>query len=82
MSNNQVTVIFYIHHNPIHHKLSNHYSDYNWSSYFLSGTPMDDILNYNGIIGLFGNDMTYLTMHEEYLAYRKSFENETVLDIN
>ncbi len=65
-------LLCYIHHNPIHHKLSSSYSDWKYSSYqsYLSNTKSK--LDKLTVLELIGGIDIFHQLHDEYFDYYKS----------
>jgi REP element-mobilizing transposase RayT len=57
-------LIYYIHHNPVHHGLVDTFADYKWSSYqsILSDKPTN--LNRNDVLDFFGNYQNFIDFHQ------------------
>lgn len=66
-NNNLQRVIFYIHHNPIHHGLSKNLEDYRWSSYRTILNDSDTRLKRKEVIKLFGCKENFIQFHKDML---------------
>jgi putative transposase len=69
-----VNLIFYIHHNPVHHKLTTKIENYKWSSYLsiLSDKPSKLVKDY--VLAYFGGKERYKEFHEQ-IHKEKEFES-------
>jgi hypothetical protein len=69
--------IQYTHHNPIHHHISDHYTDYTYSSYnsYLSQSPTN--LSREFVLSQFGGLQNFIDSHEEY---RLNYKNKHFWD--
>lgn len=59
-------LIYYIHRNPIHHKLTDNYEDYPFSSFNELTTKGDSLLEYKNVIEHFGGIKSFFFAHEEF----------------
>ena len=58
-------LIYYIHHNPVHHKFVDDYRIYKWSSYLDIVSSKETFLNNVDVIELFDNLENFKFFHEE-----------------
>lgn len=71
-SNNYLlTLIHYIHHNPIHHNFAENYGDWTYSSYsaILSENPTK--VNRDEVLSYFGDKSKFIEIHEAEKNYKK-----------
>jgi len=66
-------LIYYIHHNPIHHGFCEHFLEYPWSSYLTVLSPKQTRLNRNEVLEWFGNKAYFKEYHskEQIEKYKK-----------
>lgn len=69
-------LIFYIHFNPVHHKICASFEDYKWSSYnkILSNHNKKKV--YEEILGWFGGEENYIKYHRECMKIAALDEKE------
>lgn len=60
--------IYYIHRNPVHHKITMNYTDYEWSSYHIFLSNQSTKLKRDEVIGLFRNPKQFISFHSKNLA--------------
>lgn len=70
-------VLSYIHHNPIHHGLTQHFDEYGWSSYSPLVFDPDSWLSSKQVVTLFGSMDNFLS----YSLNFKSLKSEQVKDL-
>ncbi|MCE2789260.1 MAG: transposase [Saprospiraceae bacterium] len=70
-------VLSYIHHNPIHHGLTQHYEDYLWSSYVPLVFERNSWVSCTEVMALFGSMKNFLS----YGASFKSLKSEQLKDL-
>jgi putative transposase len=73
-----LTVIRYIHQNPIKAGIIKNIEDYQWSSY-REFIDKNEIIDVDFILGLFGKERTKAI--ESFRSYHKTLSNEVCLDI-
>lgn len=56
-------LVYYIHHNPIHHGFCEHYLDYSWSSYLTIVSPKATRLNRTEVLNWFSNKNKFEKYH-------------------
>ncbi len=59
-------VLTYIHHNPIHHGLTNQFADYNWSSFNPLMYDPKTWLHENEVLNLFGSKVNFYHFHNAF----------------
>ena len=65
-SNDQLKyLVYYIHHNPIHHGFCEHYLDYPWSSYLTMLSPKQTKLSRNEVLEWFNNKENFISYHSK-----------------
>lgn len=65
-SDNQLKyLVYYIHHNPIHHGFCNHFLDYPWSSYISMVSPQKTKLSRGEVLGWFNNKTNFKKFHTQ-----------------
>ncbi len=65
-SNDQLKyLVYYIHHNPIHHGFCDHYLDYPWSSYLTMLSPKQTKLSRNEVLEWFKNKENFISYHSK-----------------
>ena len=75
-SNDQLRyLVYYIHHNPIHHGFCDHFLDYPWSSYLTIVSPKETMLSRREVLAWFENQ-------ENYLSYHSKIEIDKLSDLN
>ena len=75
-SNDQLRyLVYYIHHNPIHHGFCDHFLDYPWSSYLTIVSPKETRLSRREVLAWFENQ-------ENYLCYHSKIEIDKLSDLN
>ncbi len=63
-TNNQLRyLVYYIHHNPIHHGFCDHYLDYTWSSYLTMISPKETKLKRYEVLNWFNNKNNFVNCH-------------------
>ena len=72
-------VLFYIHHNPIHHYYTDNYMDYTWSSYGAYLTDIQTRICRNEGIEWFGNKNNFIQFGAQYLKNKVS-DNQYAID--
>lgn len=72
-------VLFYIHHNPIHHFYTDNYVDYIWSSYNTYLTDNQTRICRNEGIEWFGNIENFIEFGNKYLK-SKTFDEQWIID--
>ena len=70
-------LVYYIHHNPIHHGFCDHYLDYPWSSYLTIVSPKTTKLNRAEVLSWFGDKSNFEKSHS-----RKDIQKFNNLSIN
>ena len=72
-----VTVMSYIHLNPIKHNLKDDYSDYKWSSYndILWG---HNLIKWKEVIKLFGSKEEYINHHKIQSRLFEAFNRDAI----
>lgn len=78
---NKKQVLFYIHHNPIHHFYTDAYESYTWSSYSAYLSDMQTRLCKLEALDWFGGREQFLAFGEKY-KQNKSFNAEWIIDEN
>lgn len=68
-------VVFYIHNNPVHHKVSEKLENYKWSTYPKTLSVKKTLLMKNDVIEWFGGKENYIYMH------KSGFDTEGIGDI-
>lgn len=66
-----LTLIHYIHHNPIHHNLAQNYSSWKYSSYLAFLDNKTTKIDVNNVIDLFGSREEFLSFHRQMKDYKK-----------
>jgi putative transposase len=76
VQNNLERLIFYIHFNPVHHKISDSFENYEWSSYskILNNHGKKNV--YEEILEWFGGKENYVKYHKECLEMNMLEEQE------
>ena len=69
-------LVYYIHHNPIHHKFCEHFLDYPWSSYLTILSPKTTKLSRDQVLAWYKNKDLYLKYHSSKSIER--FEELTI----
>jgi len=64
-------VVLYIHHNPVHHELCTHPSEYPWSSYLSCISIKPTKLQRAMVVGWFGDDASFKRMHEGKIEFEE-----------
>jgi putative transposase len=59
-------IICYIHRNPIHHRITNNYEDYQFSSFIEMTTNGETLLEYRSVLDQFGSRKNFFSAHEEF----------------
>ena len=57
--------VYYIHSNPIHHKLTADFKNYKWSSYNLILEKRDSVLKKAELLSIFGGVENYIDVHKD-----------------
>ncbi|WP_346864392.1 hypothetical protein [uncultured Draconibacterium sp.] len=66
VSNHQLKyLVYYIHHNPIHHGFCEHYLDYPWSSYLTVVSPKETKLSRAEVIRWFDDKSNFEKFHSQ-----------------
>lgn len=68
-------LVYYIHHNPIHHGFCDHYLDYPWSSYFTMVSPKQTKLIRSEVLN-------WYTDKSNYIRYHSNAEIERLSNLN
>ena len=77
-SNDQLKyLVYYIHHNPIHHGFCEHYLDYPWSSYLTVVSPKETKLKRAEVLSWFRNKANFEKLHSQ-----EQLKKHQKLDIN
>ena len=63
--NNLLSVIYYIHHNPVHHKLTINIENYKWSSYLSILSDKPSKLAKEFILDYFGGKENFMEFHNQ-----------------
>ncbi|HMQ68242.1 MAG TPA: transposase [Ignavibacteria bacterium] len=58
-------MVFYVHYNPVHHKFSESFEDYKWSSYKRILNPQKTNLEKEEVLGMFGGTEDYVLFHKD-----------------
>jgi putative transposase len=58
-------LVYYIHHNPIHHRFCNHFLEYPWSSYLTLISPGTTKLKRNEVLQWFNDKQNLVKYHDE-----------------
>ena len=58
-------MVYYIHHNPIHHGIVNNYSDYQWTSYNDIINDIDTFVQKEEVISWFDDVNNFIFFHEQ-----------------
>jgi len=58
-------LVYYIHHNPIHHGFCEHFLEYPWSSYISMLSPKQTKLNRNEVLEWFENKTYFVEYHNK-----------------
>jgi len=58
-------LVYYIHHNPIHHGFCEHFLDYPWSSYLTMLSPKTTKLSRNDVLSWFSNKSNFEKYHSQ-----------------
>lgn len=66
-----LTLIHYIHHNPIHHHLTTNYTGWKYSSYLAFSKNKATKIDVENVIDLFGNREEFLSFHQQMKDYKK-----------
>jgi hypothetical protein len=66
-----ITLIHYIHHNPIHHQICDHFSEWKYSSYLASISEHPTKIEKEAVLKLFGNKEEFIRIHEDMRNYKK-----------
>ena len=61
-------LIYYIHHNPVHHRFCNDMMDYPWSSYLSMMSPRETHLSQEAVLSWFANVDNYKAYHKNNLV--------------
>jgi len=66
-----LTLIHYIHHNPIHHKFTNSYEEWNFSSYnsIISNSPTE--IERAKVLNIFGGKDKFVELHQSRKDFNK-----------
>lgn len=65
-SDNQLKyLVYYIHHNPIHHGFCDHFLDYPWSSYITMVSPKETKLKRDEVLCWYNNESNFVKSHNE-----------------
>ena len=56
-------LVYYIHHNPIHHGFCEHFLDYPWSSYLTMLSPKTTQLNRSKVLEWYGDKKNFIHYH-------------------
>lgn len=65
-SNNQLKyLVYYLHHNPIHHGFCENYLDYPWSSYLTIVSPKETKLERAEVLAWFNNKRNFEKLHSK-----------------
>ncbi|MEO8665981.1 MAG: hypothetical protein ABI462_10830, partial [Ignavibacteria bacterium] len=67
-------IIFYIHYNPVHHKISESFVDYKWSSYKRIIDPKKTNLEKTELISMFDGIMNFIDFHKDMCNLKKIAE--------
>jgi len=67
-------IIYYIHLNPMHHKLSHNYKNYHWSSYNSILSNMSTKVRRQKVLDLFENKMNFIELHQKQFENLKEIE--------
>ena len=75
-----IRIIYYIHLNPVHHRMRRQFEDYPWSSYhcFLAQRPT--ILRRNEVLSWFGGKDEFIGYHKSALAHLQELESYLIED--
>ena len=66
-----LALIHYIHHNPIHHKLAENFTDWIYSSYFaIIGNGITKV-DRNSVLDLFGSKDEFISFHNQMKDYKQ-----------
>lgn len=60
-------MVLYIHHNPVHHKFTEHAMDYPWSSYLTCISVKSTKLQRDTVIGWFDNEANFKFLHDQFI---------------
>jgi putative transposase len=60
-------MVLYIHHNPVHHKFTEHAMDYPWSSYLTCISVKPTKLERDTVIGWFDNEANFKYLHDQFV---------------
>lgn len=58
-------LVYYIHHNPIHHGFCEHYLDYPWSSYLTMLSPKKTKLSRTEVLDWFNDKTNFIKFHSQ-----------------
>ena len=58
-------MVYYIHHNPIHHGFADNYTDYPWTSYTLYTEKKPTFLDKETVIGWFADLENFIFFHQQ-----------------
>ncbi len=58
-------LVYYIHHNPIHHGFCEHYLDYPWSSYLTMISPKNTKLSRTEVLNWYNNRENFIQYHSK-----------------
>lgn len=58
-------LVYYIHHNPIHHGFCDHFLDYPWSSYLTVVSPKETKLSRKEVLNWYKNKNNFIKFHSE-----------------
>lgn len=64
-------MVLYIHHNPVHHKFTEHAMDYPWSSYLTCISVKPSKLQRETVIGWFDNEANFKYWHDQKIEVKE-----------
>jgi len=70
-----VWLIFYLHRNPVHHRYSNDFRTYNWSSYRSLVSNKDTDLKRDETLELFSGKKGFISFHDKNISEFKAIRN-------
>lgn len=73
-------LVYYIHHNPIHHGFCEHYLDYPWSSYLTMLSPKQTKLSRAEVLDWFSDKSNFITFHS--VAQIEKFNDLRIESLN
>jgi REP element-mobilizing transposase RayT len=60
-----IQAVYYIHSNPVHHKLTDNFKEYKWSSYKKISDSKESDLNKKELLEIFGGKENFIKIHNE-----------------